>query len=173
MMVFRRLFFVKHVCSWAYGLIVASTFSVYTRNSYRGVYFEKECQQLQFCASCSQNEVLWDLRKVFLDIFYICLVVFRGKCTTKFKFQLRSIPIQSPLGDYTTFFQKCFAVSSKSPFQKKIILETISDKICETRFSSPFILCWLQIGSLFLVFTASHGFFRRGTTLSQGKGESG
>ena len=153
MMVFRRLFFVKHVCSQAYGLIVASTFSVYTRNSYRGVYFEKECQQVQFCASCSQNEVLWDLRK--------------------FKFQLRSIPIQSPLGDYTTFFQKIFAVSSKSPFQKKIILETISDKICETRFSSPFILCWLQIGSLFLVFTASHGFFRRGTTLSQGKGVSG
>ena len=48
---------------------------------------------------------------------------------------------------------------------------TVSDKNCETRLSSPLIQCWLQIGCSFLVFTASHGFFRLGTTLSKGEGE--
>ena len=47
---------------------------------------------------------------------------------------------------------------------------TISDKNCETSLPSPFIQCWLKIGSLFLVFTASYGFFRLGTTLSQEEG---
>ena len=34
----------------------------------------------------------------------------------------------------------------------------------------PLIKFWLRIGSSFLVFTASHGFFRFGTTLSHGEG---
>ena len=34
----------------------------------------------------------------------------------------------------------------------------------------PLIQCWLQIGSSFLVFIATHSFFRHGTSLSQEKG---
>ena len=99
-------FFVKHVCSQDYGLVGTSRFSVYRRNSLRGLCFKKECQQLQFCGSCSYNEVLRDLRKPFLDMFYKCLVDSRGKCTKKLKFQLRNIPIQSPLTNRALFIKK-------------------------------------------------------------------
>ena len=47
---------------------------------------------------------------------------------------------------------------------------TISHKNSETRLPCPLIQCWLQIGCSFLVFIALHGFFRLGTTLSQGEG---
>ena len=47
----------------------------------------------------------------------------------------------------------------------------ISDKNCV--LPSLFIQCWCQIGSSFLVFIASHGFFRIDTTLNQEEGHSG
>ena len=77
---FSNFFFVRHVCSQDYDLFHASAFSVYTRNSERELCFKKECQQLQCYESCSYNEVSWDLRNLFLDIFYKCLVVSRRKC---------------------------------------------------------------------------------------------
>ena len=36
---FRSFFFVKHDCPYDYGLVGTSTFSVYTRNSDRGLCF--------------------------------------------------------------------------------------------------------------------------------------
>ena len=51
-----------------------------------------------------------------------------------------------------------------------LILETISDKNCDTCLPFPLIQYWLHFGSSFLVFTISHGFFRLDTTLSHGEG---
>ena len=79
--------------------------------------FIREFQQLQFCGSCSYNEVLWDLTKLFFDIFYKFLVVSRGKCTTKLPFQLINIDSRLLQIDH---FSKNICRVFKKPFPKEI-----------------------------------------------------
>ena len=132
-------FFYEHMCSQHYGLVRTSVFSIYIRNPYRGFRFNKECQQLEFRESYSYNKVFWDLRKLLLDVFYKCFLAYTGKCTTKFKFQLRNISIQSPPTDRPLFSKKYFGFFKKNLFKQFLIFETINDKNCDTRHPSPLI----------------------------------
>ena len=55
-----------------------------------------------------------------------------------------------------------------TPFWPEV--PTISDKNCETRTPSPLVNVGCKFAYSFLVLAAWYGFFRLGTTLSQGEG---